>query len=185
VLPSRFRVIQQGHASGEVLAGHVYFRNFVRFADRPWSHECKSNLKSYFTAVRTQQSYPDNDFPSQLARLRFAPERGNRYAYFMASGPMEDRSHQVPRGVDKARAIGVDTFQGLPPVTFAQLPSEIARMVGVSGQCPECNMTMVCAANFDSDSTLDIWSISTADRTIGTEVISAGEVFHHVDDVEF
>jgi type IV pilus assembly protein PilA len=158
------------------------FKHFFRFAERARQSECETNLKSFFTSERTRR----DGVLLELSKVGFVPERGNRYAYFVAPGPMEDRSGPVPKGVEEARAIGVDTYRHPgAAVKFEQLPPYVAELVGISGQCPACNITMVCAGNLDSDRTLDIWSISTADRTLddGT-LVSSGEPFHHVHDIK-
>ena len=47
-----------------------------------------------------------------------------------------------------------------------------------------CGVTMVCVGNIDSDDTLDVWSVSTIDRTSPDGVpIAAGTPFQHTNDV--
>jgi hypothetical protein len=61
----------------------------------------------------------------------------------------------------------------------------VAQQTGMLGECPECDITMACAGNLDGDDTLDVWTISTGERTLPNDtIIPPGEVFHHVDDVK-
>lgn len=158
--------------------------NFIRFQARARQAECVSNLKSFYLAQRVRDE--STGFEPVLSTLGFNPERGNRYAYFAGPGPMEDRSGAQAQGTEGAQAIGVDTFKfkGQRPITFEQLPPEAAEMVGLTGECPECDITMVCAGNIDGDDTLDIWSVSLKDRTsTDGSLIAGGEPYHHLDDV--
>ncbi len=160
--------------------------NFMRFQSRAKQAECKTYLRSFYSAQRTYNMSGEG-YPLEFSKLQFSPERGNRYAYFVAAGPLEDRSGAQARDMEEARAIGVDTFQhkDAKPITLEQLPPEVARMAGLSGECPNCNITLVCAGNVDRDSTLDVWSISTGERTLGNGTsIPEGEPFQHVDDLK-
>lgn len=158
--------------------------NFLRFQSRAKQAECNINLRSFYVAQRANEGA---GYEREFSKASFMPERGNRYAYFVDAGPMEDRSGPEARGVEEARAIGVDTFKhkDAQPVTFAQLPPDVAQQAGLLGECPKCDITLVCAGNIDRDDTLDVWTLSTGERTLpnGT-IIPPGEAFHHVDDVK-
>ncbi|MDY7230835.1 fimbrial protein [Hyalangium rubrum] len=167
------------------ILGAIAIPNFMRFQSRAKQSECVINLKTLHMAQATR---PDSDYDPVLSKSQFLPERGNRYAYFAGSGPMEDRSGPQATGTEEAHAIGVDTFthKDQTPVTFNQLPPDVARIAGISGECPDnCSIAIVCAGNIDRDSTLDVWSISTAERQAsdGT-TIAPGEPFQHVNDLE-
>lgn len=161
--------------------------NFIRFQGRSKQMECKVNLKAWFTGQR--YSTDEGGLSARVDRVGFAPERGNRYAYFAGSGPIEDRGSADARHGEDAVGFGVDTFrhQGARAITFKQLPPEVARGVGISGECPEgpdCGITMVCAGDLDRDDTLDVWSISTVDRVDASgEQWRAGEPIQHVNDL--
>ncbi len=172
---------------GLCLVGALVAPLFIRTGVRQRQNECDSNLKSWFTSQRTRQ----RDMELAFDKLGFKPERGNRYAYFLAPGPMEDRSVEPPRGREGALAIGVDLARHptLRPITFADLPPDVARIVGLSSPgCTDpatCDATMVCAANFDEDATLDVRSISLHNRKgPDGEMYSAGEPILLVDDME-
>lgn len=159
--------------------------NFIQYQARAKQAECRANLKSFY-AAQAMHSASAEGYEPVLSKIPFAPERGNRYAYFAGPGPMEQRGSTQATGTEEAQAIGIDTlkFAGQPPITFESLPPEVAGLVGLSGECPDCNITMVCAGNIDQDPTLDIWSISLKDRTLtdGTP-IPAGQSFQHVNDI--
>jgi type IV pilus assembly protein PilA len=159
--------------------------NFIKFQSRAKQAECRTYLKTFYVAQRTY-NMEGQGYPRELSKAGFSPERGNRYAYFVGRGPMEDRSGPQATGTEEAQAIGVDTarYPDEQPITFEQLPASVAQLAGLSGECPDCNITMVCAGNIDRDSTLDVWSVSTGDRTLGDGTsVPAGEPFQHVNDV--
>ena len=144
--------------------------------------ECTANLKTLYLGERTRQ----RGYTSQYAELEMALERGNRYAYFLGSGPLEDRSGATASGTQESQGVGVDTSQqkDLRPITLTELPADVVKRLGVSGQCPDaCDITIVCAGNIDRDSTLDVWSISSKVR-VGPDGLKyeAGEPMPHVDD---
>ncbi|WP_224243796.1 fimbrial protein [Hyalangium gracile] len=160
--------------------------NFIRYQARAKQAECKANLKSFYIAAQMAQESEGSQ--ADLSKLGFNPERGNRYAYFLGPGAMEDRSGAQATGTEGAQAIGVDTFK-FPTgreLTFRDLPPEVASQVGVSGQCPDCSITMACAGDVDNNAldAPDVWSISTRERQGPQgETILAGEPYNHVNDV--
>ena len=140
--------------------------------------ECRAHLKSWLVAQRAY--YAEHDaYLLDLKTIGFSPEVGNRYAYFTGPGPLDEK--RDPNGLSAhVEGIGVDTkrFPG-GAITFAQLPPDVARQVGLSGTCPQCQITMACAAQLDDDATLDVWSISTGDRRAGGALVPAELVFLH------
>jgi len=163
--------------------------NFIKFQARSKQSECKYNLKSVFTAQKS--FFQEKDRYSPLPdEIGFSPERGNRYAYFLdARGSLQDRSTAgiSPPGEDQT-GIGVDTFKygRQRPVTLDGLNAALASPLrpGVDGRCPDdCSFLAICAGNIDQDDTLDVWSISSEDRTVGGERIPAGIPVNHVNDV--
>jgi len=157
--------------------------NFIRFQSRAKQSECRTNLRSFYVGQRAASF--EGGYQREFSKAGFSPERGNRYAYFVAAGPMENRSGPEAQRLEGAQAIGVDTFKfkDARPITFEQLPPQVAQQAGLSGECPDCNITLVCAGNIDGDDTLDVWSISTGERTIEGKSVAEGEPFQHVNDV--
>lgn len=162
--------------------------NFIRFQARSKQSECRTNLKVFVAAERAYFA-EHHQYTPVLAELGFAPERGNRYAYFAGPGTQEDRSHAVLVGKPEDTQIGVDLFRfaASPAITDRDVPSMLAGEVapGLSGTCPDCSMVAVCVGSVDNDATLDVWSVSTAERrsSSGT-LIPAGLPFNDVNDVE-
>jgi len=152
--------------------------------------ECHQNLKSIFTHIRIT---PPREHEARGIQPTFNTfgvflERGNRYAYFLGPGPLEDRS-----GADFVQApgqmgIGVDTFKyvGHPALTFSDLPPEVARQVGlrVDTTAGAYDFVAACAGNIDNNVNdhPDIWTISSKDRRINGEYVEAGEPYNHVND---
>jgi type IV pilus assembly protein PilA len=168
------------------IASAIAIPNFIRFQARARQSECKANLKAFYSAARMAKE--ESGTPPDLSKLAFSPERGNRYAYFIGRGPMEDRSGPQATGTEGAQGIGMDTvrFPQLRPLAFEDLPPDVASQVGISGVCPDCELTAACAGDVDntpSDSP-DVWSISTRERKAENgETIIAGEPYNHVNDV--
>ncbi|RKH22384.1 pilin [Corallococcus praedator] len=143
--------------------------NFIRFQARSKQAECKVNLKSIYLSAQARLA--EEQPLGSLTELGFAPEPGNRYAYVLRLPdsfiPVSERFTAIdPSGIQTALENA-----GVEP--------------GVQGECPECTLTAVCVGNVDNDDTLDVWSISTAERTDAKgKAIAPGEVFNHVNDVQ-
>lgn len=161
--------------------------NFIKFQSRSKQAECKSNLKAWYTAERAYHAEKDA-YSASIQEVGFSPERGNRYAYFAGPGPLEDRHAAQAASSEGVQGVGVDTAREVSrkPITFEQLPASLRRTVGVRGQCPECEITLMCAGQIDNDETLDVWSISSEARSLqdGTP-IPAGVPFNHVNDITY
>ena len=163
--------------------------NFIRFQARAKQSECKANLKSVFTAEMSYFQKEDRYSPLPH-EIGFSPERGNRYAYFLdVRGSLQDRSSlQLSPPGEGETGIGVDTFRygTMRPLTLDDMSAALAGRLepGIEGRCPEdCSFVAVCAGNLDQDDTLDVWSISSEDRTVGGQPVPAGAPFNHVNDV--
>ncbi|WP_224366198.1 fimbrial protein [Hyalangium versicolor] len=160
--------------------------NFIRYQARAKQSECMTNLKAFYVSARMAKEQGGD--VKDLAKIGFTPERGNRYAYFLGPGPVEERGAAQATPVEGVEAIGVDTFKfpTLRPFTFKDLPPDVAAQVGVSGECPECSITVACAGDIDNNASdsPDVWSISTEERSTDQgDVIPAGQPYNHVNDV--
>ncbi len=144
--------------------------NFIRFQARSKQSECKVNLKSWYSAQRAHY-VEANTYESDIKKVGFLPERGNRYAYFAGKGPLESRTQAQAAPVEGAVGVDVDTFKhvNMKPVSLDDLPQDVVERLGVSGPCPDCNITMACAGNVDNDDTLDVWVISTGSLDLQDE----------------
>ncbi len=48
----------------------------------------------------------------------------------------------------------------------------------------ENDITIVAAGNIDNDDTVDVWTISSKDRTVNGQRVPAGTPFNNVDDTK-
>ncbi|MDP1825915.1 MAG: pilin [Archangium sp.] len=146
---------------------------FMRFQDRSWQSECKSNLRSIATAERA--FYEEHArFSPKYAEVGFLPEKGNRYQYRLGPGALGDEAFPV----DTTRSP-----DAVPALLDAALPPALQAKLGVKGTCPECELTASCAGNLDSDDVLDVWSITVGFQKDGEGYSSvSGQLTQHVDD---
>ena len=160
----------------------VVLPHCIKFAARPWQEECVTNLKSLFTQLKIAPQPPPGS-ELTFSQIGFSPERDNRYSYFMAAGPMEDRSLVEPQGSENARAIGVDTFKfpELRVYTLDDIPRELASQVGVTGTWPNLDFVAVCVgqAGKDPKAAPEVWSVASRDRTLDGELVASGEPYRH------
>jgi hypothetical protein len=167
----------------------VVLPGFMTYQPRSLQSECRSNLKSFFTAEKSYFSERD-EYSPLVRKVGFVPERGNRYLYLGSrEGTVEDRSGSKAVGAETDVGVNVDSlkYPGMALVPAA-LPPLLAGGVrlGVTGECPKCEMTMACVGNIDRDATLDVWSISTVERKAADgEVIQAGQPYNDVSDAKF
>ncbi len=145
------------------------------------SAEAQSNLKAGFAAERSFFAEKDT-FSVVISEIGFSPERGNCYLYAFSS-----EGELLEPGKPPIGHVGVKPDSSLHPhVDVAALeraiPDALWDDVGITGTCPECSVTIVAAGNIDDDDTIDVWSISTRDRTIDGTPVTTGQPWHHVDD---
>lgn len=158
--------------------------NFLKFQARSKQAEAKSNLKAAWVAEQAYFAEKD-EYSEAFEKIGFAPERNNRYLYIvnprgaaLTPGKPSPGEHAMVE-VDPRLAGGVTTT-----ALLADIPGAVLAQAGVKGVCPaDCQVTIVAAGNIDTDAALDVWSVSTAARTIAGEVVLAGMPFHDVDDL--
>ena len=175
-----------------VVGGLLAWDKLREAQSRSKTGECRANLRGYCAAEAGAYK--------ELARylttvddvaVGFIPERGNRYTYYLApNGSMERRDTDHRTAVAGAAILGQDTYAWGIKEVFAvdsPLPEHFAGDVplGVSGECPACSMVIVCAANLHESPSLDVWSVSTADRKRADgSMIKACEPFHDRDGLD-
>lgn len=150
------------------------------------AREAKTNLKSAFTAEKSY--FAEKDVYSEtIEPMGFTPERANRYLYLVSNGC----DLHLPGPTDGGRHCGVlaDEFRYSTEVDNkllrAAIPPSLASEVGVRCEADGgFEVTIAAAGNIDSDSTIDVWSISTKERVIGGETISPGVPYNHINDYE-
>jgi type IV pilus assembly protein PilA len=64
------------------------------------------------------------------------------------------------------------------------LPHTVLDQLGLKGTCPLCEITIGCAMNLDADATLDVWTVSTAQRVGPLGPLEPGELSNDVNDLE-
>lgn len=174
--------------------------NFIKFQARSKQSEAKSNLKSLFTAEKSYKQEKDV-YTICIAKMGFAPERGNRYYYDVnnadgnlpAEGCTTAQLRADEAGSNTATtdgAVAVDIFKygvtfpnspGLPAYTpVAPAGSGIivaVDLVGTSTPTTQTNGSFGGSAqgNIDSDTLLDLWYVSSeASTTAGVCPTLAG-----------
>ncbi|HEX8706279.1 MAG TPA: prepilin-type N-terminal cleavage/methylation domain-containing protein [Myxococcaceae bacterium] len=179
--------------------------NFVRFQARARQSEANVNLKSLFTALRTQQRMPSE----RITASGFSAERGNRYSYHLEDGcsSYEDRSGVDAVSHPNDTCIGVDNFKfpNFPsvftPVTLAgatwnakATSNGMTTSAGVQGTNENWDFLAYAAGDVDNNPILDApdtWMISSADGQVVAmcpatgmpENVSAGEPYNVSNDV--
>jgi type IV pilus assembly protein PilA len=157
--------------------------NFIKFQARSKQGEAKANLKSFFT---TEKSFiQEKDRYSIIgSEIGYAPERGNRYAYYFgAVSACEDRTGvSVSVATTGASCITADKFKF--PVA-ATAPTAVNKALtwstvggsnppdatsgGLGGTCPGCEVSASAAGNVDNETTgIDTWYIATKDASTVT-----------------
>ena len=171
--------------------------NFIKFQARSKQSEAKANLKAAFTAEKAYVQEKDR-YDTLINIVGFSPERNNRYAYFLSgTGSLEDRSNSVvpttSAGTDQG--IAVDTFKygSGAAQTFLASTCGVGPATGTAAG-PPISWTGLARGNVDTDSTVDVWTISTDSRVFPTTVDAtcsvggnnpSGEPANDVNDVNF
>jgi hypothetical protein len=175
---------------------HVVHR-LASFGGLAREAEARANLKALCLVERRFQE-ERHTYEPDLAKLGFAPERGNRYVYFAApAGGVQRRetaelSTSTPASysivaADRFRLGDVPAPTTLEltgcPVTIAFGPAGERYGVGVSA---DGGVWMgLAAGNVDPDPILDCWSVATVDRIAHSgELVSACEPLHEQLDIE-
>ncbi len=138
--------------------------NFIRFQARSKMAECKTALKSIYISEKSAYG-DDKKYLTRFTQLGLPPlGPTQRYTYYLSS-----------EEVLPATARGAPSQQ----VGLAQL-----RAHGVTPAATEAGFTAACVGNIDNDDGVDIWSISSEDRTgKDGEPIPAGTPYHDLDDL--
>jgi type IV pilus assembly protein PilA len=172
--------------------------NFIKFQARSKQSEAKANLKSMFTAEKAYIQEKDA-FNTYSNIVGFSPERNNRYAYFLdATGAaLEPRTAAVPATPPLGtvyNGIAVDMFKWTGAVnTNAPVATTCGGLLGIN---TNSNGSPVFAGqaigNVDTDTVLDVWTISTDSRTSTATCdetndvagpVSAGQPANDINDV--
>lgn len=130
---------------------------------------CRDGLTSLYTR-QMELKRSNQRFTTHISELPPVAAPSPQLYRLAAEGPLT--------GAD---AVGIaSTTAGLDE----KVPQLVRLHVGLSGECPMCQVTMLCAAQLDGDDTVDVWTISTVERTGENGArIPAGMPWLDVDDV--
>jgi type IV pilus assembly protein PilA len=162
--------------------------NFIKFQARSKQSEAKANLKAMFTAEKAFFLEKDR-FSLLVGEVGFAPERNNRYAYYVgAAATFDNRTGTTATTSVTANAIEADLFKGYPTQPATQATSACGGTVGVTTTTSTATFVGLASGAIDTDSTSDVWSISTDGRSAatcdyGAANIASGEPANDVNDV--
>lgn len=130
-------------------------------------HECRSTLRSIMGlefAFHSQQLR----YTTHPHELGFAPSTGNRYLYLFDQVGAVTRRDELP-SPSPAASVGYGPDTRKRGVTVESLlprfPPQALAMLGLEGDCPDCQLTVGCIADLDDDAQVDVWTISSKDRT--------------------
>ena len=163
--------------------------NFIKFQARSKQSEAKANLKAMFTAEKAFFQEKDR-FSTYVGEVGFSPERNNRYAYFLTAGNnLDDRTGAAAVTQSTATGISVDKFKGYTPPSGPTAAPPCTGALGISQGTNGPIFLGEAIGNVDSDTTMDMWTISTEGR-IGTGAgcdqganIASGEPGNDTNDV--
>lgn len=138
--------------------------NLVRGPRR--DHECRSTLRQVM-ALEFAFHSEKLRYTTHPHELGFAPGPGNRYLYlFDQQGDVTRRDGKPSPLPQDSVGYGPDTKKRDVTVEelLPKLPPEVRAMLGVVGDCPNCQLTVACVGNLDEDADVDVWTIATMDR---------------------
>lgn len=160
---------------------------FLNVQQKSRQSEVKANLQALHTA-QTTYYLEKSIYAVRMGLLAFEPERGNRFAYFLAPGMVQLRDVANVPACASCAGIGVDTFKhgralAVDEPTGWVTPTTLLDGPGVGGDCPVCEYMAEAAGQMDEDRGLDIWSISSAGRSHRLwGGCSPGQALHERDD---
>ncbi|AKQ64329.1 Pilin [Myxococcus hansupus] len=159
---------------------------FQRYQGRAMQSICKVSLKQWYTAQKVHYLEHDTYEPA-FSKVGFEIPRGNQQLFLVGVDPVDLRDTAGAPAVEDAVAVGVDvaTNPKLKSIALGDVPVLAITQVGVTGECPECDITAACLANLDGDDDLDVWLISTGE-VVGPDEkpVPPGELLHFASDLD-
>jgi type IV pilus assembly protein PilA len=151
--------------------------NFLKLQARAKQTEVKANLRALADLEKAYYQEFDSYTP-YVGQLGFSPERGNRYAYLLASSPtFDNRTGTMAYTTTNATAISVDTFSFVTQTSNPSFTAESGCAYSVYVYTGEAgSFTAAAVGNVDGDYTTDQWSISSDSRDMST----CADVARHV-----
>ena len=172
--------------------------NFVKFQARSKQSEAKANLKSAFTAEKAWLQEKDQ-YSVLINTIGYSPERNNRYAYFMDSSGanLQNRTSTITPAVATDSGIDIDSFKygaSAAVSAYAAGCASNTSAAGVVTTTSPISWTGIARGNIDTDTSIDVWSISTDTRAFpatatatctNTANNAGGEPANDFNDVNF
>jgi type IV pilus assembly protein PilA len=156
---------------------------FVRAQARARQLDCTAQLQLALEAER--RFFADHGrYSVHPAEVGFGAEANTRSLLrFDNIGPLATAGQLPP-----ADAVGFAPRADRTSTTVEALDEglgiEVRQHLGIHGACPDCSIGLACAGNLDLDPALDVWSISSAERSApGGPTVPAGAPFQHLDDL--
>jgi type II secretory pathway pseudopilin PulG len=134
--------------------------NFMKYQARAKQTECKVGIRSAYTA-ETSYYLDQQQYSEEPEKIGFIHDGRRAVFVFSAAGKGAGETPEA----QAARA-------------------HVTGTLGVQGQCPDCQITIACAANIDNDPQIDVWSVSSVDR-VGRhgQPIPAGTPYNDFNDM--
>ncbi len=146
--------------------------SFMKYTARAKQTECKSQLRGLYVAEEAYKAEHDAYTTDSEAAGVSLPS--HRYAYLLSDHPEKNAVLSSNLGKADERVTDVDALAS----------AHVVEGLGLTGTCPKCDITIACVGQLDRDPMLDVWSVSSADRTIDGEHVAAGQLHQHRDDLE-
>ena len=136
--------------------------------------EARTNLRALYNAEKAYFA-ETNSFTTFIKRVGFNLERSNRYQYNLdTTYNPDDRTGPVTVVTNTTNAIMIDAFRGFSLGTGASAATAVTASVcnvaspfGLSNTASGDQVfTAGAQGNIDNDTTLDLWTISTAGRSL-------------------
>lgn len=160
--------------------------NFIKFQARSKQSEAKTNLKGLFQAMKSYYAERDG-YGQNFQSVGFIPERGNRYAYTLATtGTYQTRSSTATGTETEPIGIQVDTYK-YAGAASAPAPASTNITVALDGAatsaaCPGvatgtngafCGMA---TGTVDNDTDFDQWAVGGSETlTVAVSGCSDGQ----------
>lgn len=152
----------------------VTLPNFKRFGMRTKQLECRAVLDKAMAAEK--KFYAENQrYTVKLKELDPGWARVPQALRLSRDGALWSEGALGDDAVGSAATVSVNE---------ANVPRVVTEVVGLSGDCPGCSITLMCVNELDGDATPDVWTISTIER-VGNEgaKIPGYVAWNEVDDV--
>jgi hypothetical protein len=165
--------------------GLIAYPNMIRSTPRPSYYAAKLDLQSAYAAERSY-FLRHSRYEESVETIGFFPKPGRYRFVFSKTDDAKFVTDPADGGLHTGLLADEKEFSSANnALLWGGIPSSLRNSAGISGTCPSCEITIIMSGNLDSDSKVDVWSISTAARTIDGEAVPAGLAFRHVNDSDY